>query len=270
MGEQLVTKLTTLVEKLTWPEQLAATELGRQIYEAALEKANAFRGDPQTLATALRTLQTGDSRPYLFAGIAYILLIAARNPDGSYAPSGLTAAMEWLEKAQATEPDALPINVVEAFIYIYGGEYENARLVLDYLSRHEPDNHYLILAEIAFWQTQKKLEETVKWYLKGIKVAATVPQRIRLKRELGDCFLQFGVLDKALTIYKEVVNFDGKNPWLWHNMSVVYWHQENYEEAERCNKKALALLDFPPARQMETAVRRKLHPTGPLGRLFGR
>jgi tetratricopeptide (TPR) repeat protein len=222
------------------------------------------------LAAALRALQTGDSRPYLFAGIAYILLIAAREADGSYARSGLIAAMEWLEKAQSLEPDVLLINAVEAFIYIYGGEYDNARLVLDYLAGQESDNHYVILAEIAFWQTQKELEQATQWYVKGIKLAATVPQRIRLKRELGDCFLQFGILDKALIIYKEVVQFDAENAWLWHNMSVVYWHQKNYQEAARCNKKALALLDFPPARQMETAVNRKLNPTGPLGRLFGR
>jgi tetratricopeptide (TPR) repeat protein len=270
MGQQLVTKLAEIAAKIEQPQELQATQLGRQMYEAALEKANTFRGDPKTLTAALRTLQTGDSRPYFFAGIAYILLIAARESDASHTSESLAIAMEWLEKAQAIEPDALLINVVEAFVYIYSGEYENARMVLDYLSQHDPDNHYLVLAEIAFWQTQKKIEETVKWYLRGIKTAATVPQRVRLKRELGDCFLQFGILDKAMTIYKEVVNFDRENPWLWHNMSVVHWHKEEYAEAERCNKKALSLLDFPPARQMETAINRKLHPTGPLGRLFGR
>jgi tetratricopeptide (TPR) repeat protein len=269
MGEQLVTKITAIAEKLSWPEQLAATELGRQMYEVALEKANAYRGDPKTLAAALRTLQTGDSQPYLFAGIAYTLLIASRDADGSYSAAGLRAAMDWLEKAQALEPDVLIINVVEALIYIYSGEYENARLVIDYLAELEPDDPYLLQAEIAFWQSQKQLESAVKWYLHGIKMAPTVPQRVRLKRELGDCFLQFGILDKALAAYKEVVGFDGDNAWLWHNMSVVHWHQAHYEEAERCNNKALSLMDFPPARQMEAALKQKMSSTRPFGKLFG-
>lgn len=269
MGEELVTKLLAGIKKIEWPAATQATLLGRQTYEVGLDKVNGFRGDPKVLASALHTFQTGNSLPYAYAGAAYTLLAAAREPDGSYAQSGLEAAMAWLEKAQELTPDLVEVNVVEAFIYIYSKRYQDARLILDYLMEQDPTNHYLLTAEIAFWENQGEVQEAIRWYYKAIKAAESVPQRVRLRRELGDCLLKFGLEDKALEVYKDVVNFDQKNGWLWHNMSVAYWRQQNYKEAARCNKKALSLIDIPQARQMADALKKKID-TGMLGRLFGK
>ena len=49
-------------------------------------------------------------------------------------------------------------------VYVYSGRYDDARLVLDYLEAIDDLNYHVLRAEIAFWQEQGQLEETVRWY----------------------------------------------------------------------------------------------------------
>ena len=271
MGQRLVEKMLPALDKMQWPETGAATELGRQTYEVGLDRADDYLNDPKVLASALRTFQTGDSRPYAFAGVAYTLVKASREQNGSYAQSGLAEALTWLEKAQELDPDVLEINVVEALIYVYSNRFDDARLVLDYLEAVDDRNYYIYKAEIAYWQEQGRLEETVTWYEQTIEAAETVPRKLRLRRDLGDCYLRYKQYDKAIQVYTEAIHFAKENPRLWHNMSVAYWQIGDYEEASRRNKQAIKLKsDFPEARKMEEALKEKLD-TGGLGRrLFGR
>lgn len=270
MGKTLIDKLLANLDKMPVPDVEEATNQGRQTYEIGLEKVDEYKGDPKTLLAALRIFQTCNSQPYTFAGVAYSLITASREQDGSYHQEGLDAAMLWLEKAQALAPDIVIINMIEAFVYVYGGRFEDARLVLDYLLDIEPNNLYLMQAEIAYWQRQKKLDEAVKWYQKAIDTADNVPRKLHLRNSLGDCYLELGQDEKALEIYQEAIHFSKENPWLWHNISIIYFNQEDYKEASRYNKVALKLLDFPEAREMETEIKARMGTGGLVGRLFGR
>lgn len=271
MGQKLVKSMLPAIKKMKWPESTAATELGRQAYEIGLDKADDYVNDPRDLAAALRTFRSGDSLPYAYAGVAYTLIKASREEDGTYSERGLKEALDWLEKAQDLDPDVLEINVVEVLIYIYGGRYEDARLVLDYLEAIDDGDYYVLKAEIAYWQQQGQLDEAVRWYEQTINVAETVPRKLRLRRDLGDFYLQQKQYDKAIAVYREAIHFARENPRLWHNMSLAYWQMEDYEEASRCNQQALKLQsDFPEALRLEAALKEKMD-TGGLGRrLFGR
>ncbi|MEW5986251.1 MAG: tetratricopeptide repeat protein [Chloroflexota bacterium] len=269
MGQQLVEKLVPALEKMEWPAATGLTQAGRLNYGVGLERADDYKGDPKALAAALRVFQTGDSLPYAYAGVAYTLLTAARETDGSYSQASLDAVLQWLEKAQALAPDQVEINFIEALVYVYGRRFREARLVLDYLAGQEADSYYVASAEALFWQRQGQLEEAVKGYEQAMTRAATVPQRLLMRRRLGDCYFENGRLDEAQAIYQEMVMLDKQNPWLWHHLSLIHYRREEYQEAARCNAKALTIMDFPAARQMETAIKKKLEP-GVWGRLFGR
>lgn len=270
MGKQLVKQLLPVLDKMEWPKTRLATEQGRHIYIESLEKIDASRADPKAILAALQLLQTADSLPFACAGVAYALVIIARESDGSYAQIGLDAAMEWLEQAQEMEPDIVEINATEALVYIYSGRFEDARLVLDYLQGQEPLNYYLHLAEIAYWRSQKDVNQTLYWFKEAMEVAITVPQRLRLRLQLGDFYLECNLLAEAQEIYREAIHFNRENAQLWHKLSIVHLRQENYEEAERTNRMALQLQDFPAARQIEAILKKKKSGTGVLGRLFSR
>lgn len=271
MGEQLLKQLLPRLEKVTWPTNPAATPQGRVTYEIGLDKVESYSGDPRSLAEAIRIFQSGGSEPYAYAGVAYVLVIASREQDGSYAPLGLEAAMKWLEKAQALEPDLANINMIEALVYVYYGRFQDARLVLDYLYDQEPDNYHVHLAEVAYWMQQGDIENTAAVVQTAVSLAGTPPQRLRLRSQLADFYLETGKEDEALEIYKESVHFDAQNPLLWHKVSTAYFQKGELEEAERANQQSLRLGNLPAAQQMTERIKaRRRGESGLLGGLFKR
>ncbi|MDX1616751.1 MAG: hypothetical protein R3300_20760 [Candidatus Promineifilaceae bacterium] len=270
MGKALVDKLLPTLEKMEWPESTQLTELGRESYEIGLDKVDQFRGNTKTLAGALRIFQSGNSRPYALAGVAYALIAAAGESDGSYYQSGLDASLDWLEKAQDLAPDQVEINFIEGLIYVHSGRLEDARVVLDYLQQIAPGHFRVATVEIAYWETQRDLDELVYWYERALGNAESVPQKLRLRSQLGNHYLEFKMPGKALEVYEEAIHFDKENPELWHNMSRAYWMQEEYEEALRCNRKALELGDLPAAERMKARLEEKLDTGGFAKRLFRR
>lgn len=271
MGESLVQKLLPALEKATLPDSAVASELGRQTYEVGIDRVDEFIDDPQVLADAIRIFQSGESRPYALAGIAYTLLKAAREKDDIYAENGITSALSWLERAQELAPNVNEINVVEALAYIYGRRFEDARLVLDYLESIEPNNYHILKTEMTYWQFQGNLEKAIELSGAAMAAAETVPRKLSLRQNLGDLYLQNKQYEDAIEVYEEALHFSQENVWLWHNLSLAYWRVENYEEAERCNKQVLELRpDFPTALKMEKALKEKLNTGGFSRRLFGR
>ena len=271
MGKNLVDKLLPSLQKIKLPTNPQATEQGRRAYEIGLETADSYKGDPKTLVDALGTFQSGQSRPYACAGIAYILVTASREQDGSCYPAGLEAAMTWLEQAQETEPDIMLINMIEALIYAYNGRFDDARLVLDYLHGQEGEHYYLNVAEMILAQQQGEVELAGLWHERAIKAAISVPQKLRLQSRMGDFYMAQGVWDKALVMLKEAAYFDKDDFQLWHKISLVLYRQGDLEEAQQYNQRVLRMNDYPPARQLEARLKEELgSDTGMLGKLFGR
>ncbi len=270
MGKQLIRKLLPMLDKMNWPDTPVATAKGQQAFEIGMEKIDNAPNDPQAIAHAIRVFLSGDSLPYALAGVAYALVYASREKNGAFAPEGLEAAMEWLEKAQELEPDLVDINVIEALIYIYSDRFDDARLILDYLQGQEPTNHYLHLAEIQYWYNQRNLEQTVHWFEQAAISAITVPQRLRLSARLGDVYMEFKQPQKAVEAYREAIHFNKDNHLLWYKLAVAYWQQEDYAEAERCVDQVLRIKsDFALGLKLKQALQKK-QSSGVLGRLFGK
>jgi tetratricopeptide (TPR) repeat protein len=266
MSRAILAKLIPQLHKMRWPQTPALTELGRKTYDAGLDKVDMYSDDPKVLAEALRILQTGDSMPYAYAGVAYTLLAASRDNDGSYNEEGLEAAMEWLEKAQESAPDEVDINMIEALVYIHNGRLDDARLVLNYLHDRDPNDYYVHVAEIIFWQVQDDVEQATHWYEKASLSAKEVPQRLRLLTRMGDFYVKEKNYNKALQMYKEALHFNKENPELWHSVSVIHWQTEDFDEAARANKQSLRFGDLPAAQRMAEALKQKQGGSGILSR----
>lgn len=270
MGKKLVQRLLPGLQKVQLSPETKATPQGQKAYEIGLEAVDSYKGDPKTLVDALGTFQSGRSRPFTCAGIAYVLVAASRERDGTFDQTGLDAAMAWLEQAQETEPDILLINMIEALIYAYSGRLDDARLVLDYL--HQQGNHYYLnVAEMVLAQQQGEIEIAGLWYGKAVQAAINVPQKLRLQSRMGDFYLAHNVLDKALVMFKEAAHFDKNNYQVLHKISLAFYRQGELAEAEQYNQRVLRMKDYPPARQLEAKLKEELGTdSGRLGKLFGR
>ncbi len=272
MGSELLEKMLPAIERIPWPNNPAISELGLRSYEIALDEVDGFRGDPAVYRSALMTLQKSDCQPLAFAGVAYVVLHAAAEKDGSYVEEGLEECMAWLEKAQAIAPDLVEINFIEALVYVYGREHENARLVLDYLQENSEPYYRVMAAEVSYAHAVGDLEALEHWVEQASVHAANVPQRLRLLSKIADAYTAAGQTDKAIEQFRKAIHFDKANAELWHKLAVIYWRQENFEEAQRCNQQVLRLEpQMPAAQKMAQALKQKLDQGGGvLGKLFGR
>lgn len=269
MGKQLTDQILKALDRIEWPEQEVASEHGRHVFFQAIERVDEYKGNPKQLLSILRLLQTGDSKPYAYAGVAYVLIEAAKDRGSDYDPSSLDAAMEWLEKAQALEPEIIEINWIEALIYIYAGRLDDARLVLDYLTDIDPYNYYLHLAEVAYWISRKDKDESVKWIETTSQSAVTIPQRLRMRAKLGDVYLNAKDYEKAVEVLKEAIHFDKENVALWHRISIAYYQLDNFKEAGIANQRTLKIqAKHSGALKLQELIKRK-GGTGGLRRLLG-
>lgn len=279
MGHALISQLLPALQKLEWSGNRDVTPAGALVFRTTVDQVDGYRGDPRVLGLALRTARTGDSLPYMYAAVAYMLLAASgpermgANPvlvDEAYDATGLEAALQWLEKAQELAPEETEINVIEALIYVYGGRNDDARLVLDYLQQESPGTYFLQRAEMTYWQHVGDYDEALEWNRRAYQEATTVPQRLRLKSAAAAIYQQAGDLEKALAAYKEALHFDQENAWLCHQISLLHHQQEAHEEAVRFNERALKLQpEMVEAQQLKEQLDERQRSSGILGRFFG-
>jgi tetratricopeptide (TPR) repeat protein len=270
MGKKLLSQLLPALEKIKFSSMQILTPAGYTVFEVGRDRVDAYRGDPRTLADALRTFQTANSLPYEYTGASLTALAASREADGSYAQEGLDAALQWLERAQELAPDATDINVVEAFIYVYGNRLDDARIVLDYLHEQDSAHYYLGRAEIEYWRTQGDLRQALQWCEEAVQTAETVPQRLRVRSIMADLYHELGDHEAALQSYRAAIHFDPDNAWLWYRIAALQWQAEAVEEAQRANDKALQLdPGLVEAQQLQQTMNAGADRGSLLGRLFG-
>jgi tetratricopeptide (TPR) repeat protein len=273
MAQQVVAQLNGTLPQMTWPGEGRATPVGRQTYLEGIRRADTYidQSDPHPLAEALRIFRSGDSAPYAMAGAAYVLIAASRSADGAHDPAGLQAALSWLEKAQADEPDLLDINVLEGFIYIYEGRFDDARLVLDYLTERDPYHFMLTWAEVAYWEEQGDAARAEQWYEQALAAAPEHRDRLRLQNRLADLYARTEQHEKAIAAYRQGLAAQQQDAHLWHKLSLVYWKLADYAEARRCNERSLVNGNLPAAQEMATALQAQAEDakgrSGLLGRL---
>lgn len=272
MGADLLQKIIPAIENMNWPSQPQIHDAGKRAYEIALDHVDSFRSDPRVLAKALEILQGSESRPLALAGVAYTLVAASAEKEGAYDSEGLRNAMMWLEDAQAVAPDEIEINFIEALVYIYDGQLDNARLVLDYLLEQNIHRYYrLLVAEATYWHQVGDLEQMAYWYEVAGNEAVNVPQRLRLVSRMAEAYLVAEDYEKAEVEFKKAIHFDNNNPMLWHRLSLIYWRQEKWEEAQVWNERVIKSgAKIGAAVKMSEALKEKLDQGGFMNKLFGR
>ncbi len=269
MGVELVQRMDSGMVKLEWDGERQATPLGNQTYEMGLDEADQFVGDLQVFNRALKIFRSGDSRPYALAGAAYLLLIAAREADGSYTLEALDHVQPWLEKAQEDEPDRPEINFIEARLYIFRGEMDNARIVLDYLMAQAPYYYHLNVTEALYWEGLGDIDKMASWFGAASKYADNVPKQVRLYEKMGDAFVAHDRLEEALEQYRHAVHFNEQSGRLWHKQSLIFWELDRLEECKTANTQAIKFGLGEEAEEMQNALRRRLGTNTLLRRMLG-
>lgn len=258
MSETLSDQLNQFINKANWPQGTALTNQSYSVYEHGIDTLNMYRGQPQVLVDALKIFQSCGVQAYAAAGCAYALMVAAYQSGDSYSATGLEFSRNWLIKAQDAAPGHVEIDFIEAELYIHLGELENARIVLDELTKVTPPHFYVCLTELYYWYTLKDQEQYQHWYEVSLPQATTQFRKICLLSRAAGFFMAMEEWKKVIATYRDLAALDPQDPWLWHNLSLAYYHLERYDKAQQANQQALSIMDFPTAREMEQLLKSQL------------
>lgn len=258
MSETLSQQLNQFINKANWPQGMALTEQSRSAYEQGIDTLNMYRGHPQVLVDALKIFQSCGSLAYAAAGCAYTLMLAAYESGDSYSASGLEFSRDWLIKAQEAAPGHAEIDFIEAELYLHLGELENTRLVLDELTKTSPPHFYVCLSELYYWYTLKDQEHYQHWYEVALPQATNQFRKICLLSRAAGFFMAMEEWKKVIATYRDLAALDPQDAWMWHNLSLAYYHLERYDKAQQANQQALSIMDFPVAREMEQLLKSQL------------
>jgi tetratricopeptide (TPR) repeat protein len=261
----VVDRLIEVVNQNQWPNAHRMVDRSRKAYEYGLDQVNRYHGDPAIFFKALQTFADTKSCVYAYAGIAFALAMAtAVTGDGVY-DIGFEEALKWLEKAQEWEPNLVEINFIEAVVYLNWGQLENGRLILDHLAQDNPKNYYLCLTEMNYWSQQKDHDNYFNWLRTASKSADNPLRQAYTLNALANLYLNQGQYEKSIEIFADVVKFTPDDAWAWHNMSFMFLNLKKVKEAAMCNQRALEIMDFPAARDIQEKIKQN---KGGLGRLF--
>ncbi len=257
MADELLDYMTDLINSTEWPEAPFINAKSQHAYETGMDILNLYRGHPQILLDALRAFYQTGSKPYAYAGIAAVLQSAAFSHSDVYEQAGLVESQRWLERAQAIVADRVEINFLEALLYINLKEYSNARLLLDHFERENYQHFSICTTEMKYWDRQNDVKQVFAWFQQAMRLGATKARQSYSLSRLAGCYLNNRCYQHAIHAYQQLAQLDPEDPWLWHNRSIAHFRLKQYKDAEKCNKKALGLMDFQAARDMERAIKQK-------------
>jgi tetratricopeptide (TPR) repeat protein len=250
VANDLTNAIEQLATQLAPPPAGAITDAMRENFYHAIDKANEYCGHPQVLLEAIHLFQTTTNAPLFYAGIAYIHMHAAYEHGFTYAPFGINVAHQWLQRARDLVLDIAELLIVQAFLAVRAGRDQEAHQILTRLQERNADTIYLFMAQLEYYGLKKNVPQIITTYQKILTQPITPNQLLYAQNRAARYYALFGEPSKALRLYQEIVKADPTDPWVWHNMSIIYLQRWNLPKAHRANKSALQIMDFVAARRV--------------------
>lgn len=203
-------------------------------------------------------IQQTNCMPLFSAGVAYIHYVGSYVRGVEYDKHGLALAEKWIRKAEALTYTCKEIITVKAFINIHQREREQARKNLNDLTKFKPHDFYSLTAFLDFFaisEDRKALQET---YHKILALPLINTQKAYVLNRVGRYFIILGMSNSSLKAYRELSKLTPNDPWMWHNMSLIYLGKKKTIRAWQCNKKALDIMEFGNAHKAQSKIKKKL------------
>jgi tetratricopeptide (TPR) repeat protein len=257
VANERVQEFHKLFEEIPWPGNTEITDHQQEIFQQGMDTLNSYRGDPDTLVEALKYFVGSGSRPYAFAGAANIMAFASFESDDNFDQDGLQEAMGWLKKAQAITTSRQEINVIEASILIRMKREEEARKILDTLL-NQGATFAICSTHVYLCRRKSDISGAESWFERGLNLAQNDVQRLNLLNSMAAAYMMNKSYDKGIDAYEKVLKIAPKDPWAWHNISVMLLRQKKFDRAMTYNQKALSIMNFGAAQEVTRLIKKRM------------
>lgn len=250
-------KILDAVERREWPPGNSTSEDSMAHFEAGLDSVNSYRGQSEVFLDALKQFQSCESNAHAKAGIAAVLMTASYQNGNAYDLDGLAAAESYLTEAQRALPGRPEIEHLHAKLCLLRQQDDDARRILDGLHQNSPASFFTSSIEVWYWYNRRDIEMARTSFEVAKPLARTAAQRELIANQMAGCYQSFGDPADAISAYREIADVAPEDPWAWHNLSIQLLDTGKIREAEKCNTKALQLMEFQAAREVQDAIRQQ-------------
>jgi tetratricopeptide (TPR) repeat protein len=250
MSDDLVAQFRALIESIDVPANDAITDEAIEIYERGHDVLMMYRGDPNVLVQALRIFVSSGVRPLIYAGAAHLMIIVSHKQGRRWGREGIEFAETLQARAANYSLNSMHVALLGVALMRIREKDTQARAMLDTIREDFPDaekSMLFILAEMNYWEDRNAIDQVERWAQIGLQHAGNPVRSMTILGSLADMFISMpngSGYKQALAYYQQVVALNPDDPWAWHNMSIIHREQSNYEKAALCNYRALAIMPF--------------------------
>lgn len=240
--------------RVSKPTRLEITDDDRVQFEQAEKVLDQYHGLPQQLMAAFEKFIRIENVPLFHAGITSFLIAHSFSHGYEYNAKGLEAAQRWLLVAQEMAPEEKYVLLVGFDYYLAKKEYEPCRELLERGLKLYPNSFEFHNRHISFLTRRGTVRQIEKVIQNARKLRLTSAQKETLINQEAYAYLARRQWSKAVKSYGQVTRMLPNNPWAWHNLSIAQYESKNGFTAFYSNRRALSLMDFGAARDMQKRI----------------
>jgi tetratricopeptide (TPR) repeat protein len=218
----------------------------QDVFDRTVGLVRRVRGDWDAFQEPINTLLTLPD-PWSRIGGAEVVLRLSYLEWQSFAPEGLRFALGQVNtvlREYSLQPDALVIRVK-----LLAGRPDREWLVLagetlELLKYYAPQPPRLPDAEASLRLQQGDNTGALECLERTIAHPPDSDEAFAAQATRATVLMNMGRFDEALHAYDAVLTADPRDPWTWHNKSLLLIRLNRYQEALECNTRALEIMRF--------------------------
>ncbi|HEX9039344.1 MAG TPA: tetratricopeptide repeat protein [Ktedonobacterales bacterium] len=244
-----------------WGQQVQITGADiRPAFDQATLVTRQYTGDWRKLREPIAVFAALPA-PWCFVGAASVMARLSFLVGGAYAPIGVRQGLRFIAQAQAVDPENVDALLERAGLLadVYNPQWlKLAEQTLTRIQQIAPNHPRLPFAEAALFKRYGQREKALAALDQAIARAPSQPEWILARANYADTLLQMARWDEAEPRYRELLETERENPWLWHNYSIVLANLKRYDEALAANQRALSIMPFQVAFNYGESIRKRM------------
>ncbi len=227
---------------------VAARLTAAQFYEKGKRLVERYQGDSAVLMEAKGYFQKAVALEERFAPayleLAKLAVDLAYQRGLDYDQDEVAAALPWLEKAAAIDPNAVDLYDARAAVAFAQQHYEEAEAAVQRAIQLDPQaaRYYLRLGRIA--EARKALPQALEAYQQASAHQPNARVLVETYDHLASVYERLGDMELAADSYQQVFALDATHPWSWVNYCAFLNRRARYDEAIQACQHALRLMNF--------------------------
>jgi tetratricopeptide (TPR) repeat protein len=189
----------------------------------------------------------GLPRPLCYVGAAEIMHRLSDYGGATFVPVGLRQGLRFIARSQYTEamqPDALVIRTKLLASSTSKTWLELADQTLERLRQIAPGHPRLPDAAATLYLRRGQYEQAVACYDQLLARPPSAEEAFIAQTNRASALERLQRYDEAIDAYRNVLQLDPNDAWMWHTMSLLLLNQGRLEEALQANTQALSIMNF--------------------------